>query len=244
MGYGSGSLMRFLRHAIPNSQHEAIELDPTVVEAATEMGLVDPDSACERLAVGDALEYTREATSSEKPKSQQSESQSPRFDGICIDVFDGANLMPPGFYAVPFLERLREEVLEQQDCSFVIHNFHIGTERLEAQLEDAITTYRTVFGTKISGHESESDNEPGGGDSGGGLYSLYKVDSLNTNNHGGNTILIAILNTDHDGSETSTSTNRTANTTSSLLELASLATERWDFTRFNVASRIAHAKPL
>ena len=51
--------------------------------------------------------------------------ESTRFHGICIDVFDGANLMPPGFYSVPFLEKLRDNLLKTEGtCGFVIHNFH------------------------------------------------------------------------------------------------------------------------
>ena len=88
-----------------------------MVEAAIELGLVDPASSCERLVVGGALEY---------PCLETKEiDESTRFHGICIDVFDGANLMPPGFYSVPFLEKLRDNLLKTEGtCGFVIHNFH------------------------------------------------------------------------------------------------------------------------
>ena len=229
MGYGSGSLMRFLRLAIPESQHVAIDLDPTVVEAAIEFGLVDSVSSCETLVVGDALEY---------PCLETKETdESNRFHGVCIDVFDGANLMPPGFYAVPFLEKLRYNLLEKDGCAFVIHNFHVGTERLETQLEDAMESYRTVFGTTSANEAANEDgttkNNPHHTLS---RYSLYRVDSLNTNNHGGNTILIAIANS---GDNVLVSSNN-----SSWLELAALAMEGWEEKRFDIASRIEHLRPF
>jgi hypothetical protein len=226
MGYGSGSLMRFLRHAIPGSQHEAIELDPAVVKAALDLGLVDDASACENLVVGDALAYKRD------------EEAIAGFHGVCIDVFDGSNLMPPGFYSVPFLETLRDNVLggdidggesESENGSetcCVIHNFHVGTERLQNQLEDAMVSYRTVFGNSCcSGAAREEEM----------LHSLYRVDSLNTNNHGGNTILVAIKKTPSTSDDVADS---------SWLELAALATERWEEKRFDVASRILNVRPF
>ena len=229
MGYGSGSLMRFIRNAIPESQHVAIDLDPTVVEAAIELGLVDPASSCERLVVGDALEY---------PCLETKEiDESTRFHGICIDVFDGANLMPSGFYSVPFLEKLRDNLLETDDtCGFVIHNFHVGTQQLEYQLEDAMEAYRNVFGTTSTKAEAANDDGTTYGNPQYPLshHSLYRVDSLNTNTRGGNTILIAVVNFGNDASTNS----------SSWLELAALATEGWEEQCFDLASRIQHAQPF
>ena len=231
MGYGSGSLMRFIRKAIPGSQHVAIDLDPTVVEAAIELGLVDPASSCERLTVGDALEY---------PCLETKEiDESTRFHGICIDIFDGANAMDPVFYSVPFLENLRDNLLEietEGTCGFVIHNFHVGTQRLESQLEDAMESYRNVFRT--TSIKTEATNDDGTTYSNPQYplshHSLYRLDSLNTNNHQGNTILIAVVNFDNDASTNS----------SSWLELAALATEGWDEQCFDLASRIQHAQPF
>ena len=224
MGYGSGSLMRFLRNSIPNSQHTAIDLDPTVANAAVELGLLDSSSPDEALLVGDALEYA-DAKSTELPT---------RFHGVCIDVFDGANLMPPGFYSIPFLENLRDNLLETDGCAFVIHNFHVGTESLTGQLEDAMNSYRTVFGS--SSIKTSKDNNA---DSEYDLlhHSLYLVDSLNTNNHGGNTILIAIFNANDDDEATRTKTQ-------SWLELANIATKRWKEKRFDLACRIENARPF
>lgn len=243
MGYGSGSLMRFLRRAIPKSQHTAIDLDPTVASAAIELGLLDPSSPCETLVIGDALEFP-------------SKKDVRRFRGICIDVFDGANLMPAGFYAVPFLETLRDNLLlldneaNGDSCallsSFVIHNFHVGTERLGAQLENAMESYRTVFGRTNA--ERSKENTTNKKQPQRVLHhSLYRVDSLNTNNHGGNTILIAILNSCGDAAtDTSTSSTSTSSCTTrnSWLELAALATERWEENRFDLVSRIEHAQPF
>lgn len=244
MGYGSGSLMRLLRHVVPESRHEAIELDPTVVEAASELGLFDPDSPCERVLVGDALAYRNndEGRGDEPgPRSYENERSSStqehsRFHGICIDVFDGENLMPSGFYSVPFLQRMYEDVLveisprgggdesqneieneNESNLAFVIHNFHVGNEKLEQQLQQAMAAYRTVFG----------NND---------LHSLYRVDSLNTNNHGGNVILIAIKKINDDTDD--------GGATRSFLELAGLANETWKNTRFDVAFRMDRVRPF
>lgn len=226
MGYGSGSLMRFLRSSIPNSQHTAIDLDPTVVKAAADIGLLDTSSPDEVLLVGDALEYAG-PNSSELPT---------RFHGVCIDVFDGANLMPTGFYSIPFLENLRDNVLERDGCTYVIHNFHVGTDSLAGQLEDAMNSYRTVFGsisTESPTGMERSDNTDLQRDI--LHHSLYLVDSLNTNNHGGNTILIAILNC---------SGNEEATDTHIWHEMAALATEQWKEKRFDVARRVKDARPF
>ena len=256
MGYGAGSLMRFLGKAIPESKHVAIDLDPTVVDAAVQLDLLD--AQCEQLVVGDALEYS---LLSSLPSSKLSLS-SPRFHSVCIDVFDGSNIMPPGFYSVPFLEKIYKDLLQQQQESgdsdnytFVIHNFHIGTKRLAVQLKDAMASYRSVFGSGANAsyccndddHNDDNGEDPN--DEHSNHYNkqqtgqsrvqhlLYKVDSLSTNNHGGNTILIAILQ--------NTQNNKNTNAqTLSLLELAALAREQWGFERFNIASRITNAQPF
>lgn len=230
MGYGSGSLMRFLRRAIPHSQHVAIDLDPTVADAAMDLGLVDPASTYETLVVGDALEY-------HGLDSTQDMDETTRFQCVCIDVFDGANLMPAGFYAVPFLENLRDSLLETSGCSYVVHNFHVGTERLETQLEDAMESYRTVFGsTSAKEVENDEDTRMKSAQQGFSRYSLYRVDSLNTNNYGGNTILIATI-ANSSGNEFSTNDN-------SWMELAELAMERWEEKRFDLVSRIEQIRPF
>ncbi len=230
MGYGSGSLMRFLRRAIPHSQHVAIDLDPTVADAAMYLGLVDPASTYETLVVGDALEY-------HGLDSTQDMDETTRFQCVCIDVFDGANLMPAGFYAVPFLENLRDSLLETSGCSYVVHNFHVGTERLETQLEDAMESYRTVFGsTSAKEVENDEDTRMKSAQQGFSRYSLYRVDSLNTNNYGGNTILIATI-ANSSGNEFSTNDN-------SWMELAELAMERWEEKRFDLVSRIEQIRPF
>jgi hypothetical protein len=235
MGYGTGSLMRFLEHTLPESHHETIELDSTVVEAAIELGLWNPSSPRGTVVVGDALEVRR----SDSYSDSDGNAHSPGFRGVCIDVFDGANLMPPGFYAVPFLENVRDRLLARDDecCSFCLHNFHVGTERLEAQLKDAMESYRTVFGRSGALNQDDGTTEHSRGVL---QHSLYKIDSLNTNNHGGNTILIAI--------QTNGSSNDLARTTGSSCngwaDLAALATDRWNATRFDVTSRIAHAEPF
>lgn len=155
-GLGAGSLLRLLAHVIPESQHVAIELDTTVITAANDLGLVQPPN--QRLVAGNALTYCR-LEDSEEP-----------FDCICIDVFDGNNLLPIDFYSVSFLERLRDTLLENNGN--VIHNFHTGNAKLSRQLEDAVTAYRSVF------------------------PNCHVVSSLDSKPNGGNAIILASLNQD------------------------------------------------
>ena len=83
--------------------------------------------------------------------------------------------MPPGFYSVPFLEKIYKDLLQQQQESgdsdnytFVIHNFHIGTKRLAVQLKDAMASYRSVFGSGANAsyccndedHNDDNEEDP------------------------------------------------------------------------------------
>ena len=283
MGYGSGSLMRLLRHIIPNSQHVAMELDPTVVEAAAELGLFDPTASSsdskndERVLVGDALTYQLSSSSScnnsysyssksnsnsnsNNDHDQEQRRRRRRFDGICIDVFDGQNLMPSEFYSVQFLKRMYEDILVSSDddddddddgrrIAFMVHNFHVGNEKLALQLEDAMSAYRNVFGGEKDVVDGVNKGSYCRRSSGTSSCTLYKVDSLNTNNHGGNVILIAIKKNDNDNGNGNAAAAAVESTTgvvedaAILMELASQANGRWGKNiRFDVASRIKDAR--
>ena len=128
LGYGAGSLVRFLSHYLPDSKHVAVELDKGVVNAARRMKLVTSTNT--RIICADALLYQRDLM--EDP-----------FDCICIDIFDEHNLLPQGFYADEFLEHMFHNILARAGA--VVHNFHLGTPSLGKQLCDATASYSSVF---------------------------------------------------------------------------------------------------
>jgi hypothetical protein len=127
-GYGAGTLPRLLAHHVVDSQHLAIELDTGVVTAAE----ILPAQTSIRIQAGDALAYCR--TEAEKP-----------FDCVCVDVFDGSNLVPHEFYSTEFLLHLRDNILAPS--GFVVHNFHSGGKKRGLQLEQAAAAYSSVFKT-------------------------------------------------------------------------------------------------
>lgn len=203
MGYGSGSLPRLLKEILPNSYHESIDVDPVVADAAVALGLVDPSDPNEQLVTGDAIAYGLK-----EPRPEP-------FDGICIDVFDAENLMPSRFYSVCFLRRMRNDILcsTRKDINassrFVVHNFHVGNKKLAVQLEDALVSYRTVFGEG----------------------NVYIVNSLNNNKGGGNTVLIAVLESEGD------------TCSMDLQQIALRANQEWKKARFDISSRMKHVRP-
>jgi hypothetical protein len=129
-GYGAGTLPRLLAHHAVDSHHLAVELDTGVVAAAE---LLLPAQSNIRIQAGDALAYCR-TDDAEKP-----------FDCVCIDVFDGSNLVPHEFYSTKFLVRLRDNILAPS--GFVVHNFHSGGKKRGLQLEQAAAAYSSVFKT-------------------------------------------------------------------------------------------------
>ena len=146
-GYGAGTLPRLLAHHAVDSHHLAVELDNGVVTAAK----IVPAHPNIRIQAGDALAYCR--TEAEKP-----------FDCVCVDVFDGSNLVPHEFYSTEFLLQLRDNILAPS--GFVVHNFHSGGKKRGLQLEQAAAAYSSVFKT------------------------CWWVDSLDSKANAGNSILL------------------------------------------------------
>ena len=139
LGYGAGSLSRFMANTIPGSRHVAIELDEGVVSAAHQCGLLSPSNKSRiRLEVGDALTYRR-STSSDP------------FDVVFVDIFDGENLLPPEFYSKGYLNHVvYQDFLGGLPDGIIVHNFHTGGKARASQLEDAIKNYRSVFSTTLA----------------------------------------------------------------------------------------------
>jgi hypothetical protein len=149
-GWGAGSLLRLLAHVYPASQHVAVELDATVVEAAHALGLVTTPGRC-CLETGNALDYVRSA--SEEP-----------FDVVCIDIFDGSNHLPADFCTTAFLEHLRDEVLVDGGC--LVQNFHTNGRqhpegRLNVQLREATAAMASVFSNCLSVASLDSSDHCG-----------------------------------------------------------------------------------
>eukprot|EP00984_Skeletonema_dohrnii_P009850 scaffold3797_cov91-Skeletonema_dohrnii-CCMP3373.AAC.5 len=139
LGYGAGSLSRFMANLIPNSKHVAIELDEGVVSAAHQCRLLEHslslDSEPIELLVGDALNYKRSAN------------RDP-FDIVFVDIFDDENILPKEFYSTEFLDNVvYQNYLGGRSDGMVVHNFHTNGKARSAQLADAIKSYRSVFST-------------------------------------------------------------------------------------------------
>jgi len=148
-GYGAGTLSRFMAHTIPDSHHDSVELDRGVVEAAKFCHLVGP-SEKSQLYLMDALKYRRF-------------DQPAPYDCLFVDIFDGDNLLPEGFYSTSFLEHVRTNLLSNHDGrpGMVVHNFHTGNKKLQTQLEEATKSYQKVFPTTIT--VESTDSRPTGG---------------------------------------------------------------------------------
>lgn len=80
-------------------------------------------------------------------------------------MFDADNLLPSAFYSTDFVERLRDDVLGS--TGFVVQNFHTGNDKLYRQLKEAEAAFGSVFD------------------------SCSKVNSLDSKENGGNTIILA-----------------------------------------------------
>lgn len=127
IGFGAGTLVRFLAHQVTDSQHIAVELDRGVVAATEHYIAADSNT---QIIVGDASTYHRPAN------------QEP-FDCITIDVFDDKNLQPEAFYSTAFLEHMRDNLLGPLGA--VVHNFHSGGKKRSCQIDEATVAYRNTF---------------------------------------------------------------------------------------------------
>lgn len=169
LGYGAGSLPRFMANLIPGSRHVAIELDEGVVQAARHCHLLttntgdgwSSDTGEIQLQLGDALTYQRPTMTNPASDNIPQNNQKDFFDFVFVDIFDGKNECPKDFYSEPFLEHVHQNLLGGRTDGMIIHNFHSGGKVRRAQLEDAIQGYRSKFATTL-GVESVSSNPTGG----------------------------------------------------------------------------------
>jgi len=138
LGYGAGSLPRFMANTLPNSKHVVIEIDNGVVKAAHDFNLLDVSSSSGTRQVdlisGDALTY------------QQSNTEDP-YDVVFIDIFDEHNLLPSEFYTEEYIEKIQQNYLGGKASGIVVHNFHIGGKKRKKILQCALKSYRRVFST-------------------------------------------------------------------------------------------------
>lgn len=91
IGLGGGSLVRFLRHYVPEAQVDVVEISPRVTAIAREFFLLEDD---ERVAIeiGDAARFLQEA-----PRPRYGE-----YDLILVDAF-GQKGMAASVYAEGFI---------------------------------------------------------------------------------------------------------------------------------------------
>jgi len=153
LGYGAGSLPRFMANMIPNSKHVAIELDEGVVSAAHQCRLLEQSLSSGEpmieLLVGDALKYRRSKSSN-------------CFDIVFVDVFDDENILPPDFYCTDFLsDVVYQNHLGGRSDGMVVHNFHTGGKARSSQLADAIKNYRRIFSTVLTVESIDSRHTGG-----------------------------------------------------------------------------------
>ena len=154
LGYGAGSLPRFMASLIPNSKHVAIELDEGVIGAAHQCRLLKHSSSLDsepiELQVGDALNYRR-TTNSDPP-----------FDIVFVDIFDDENILPPEFYSTEFLDNVvYQNHLGGRSDGIVVHNFHTSGKARSSQLADAIKSYRSIFSTTLTVESIDSRHTGG-----------------------------------------------------------------------------------
>ncbi|KAL7491642.1 hypothetical protein ACHAWT_001871 [Skeletonema menzelii] len=153
LGYGAGSLPRFMTNLIPNSKHVAIELDEGVVSAAHQCRLLEHSLSSDgepiELLVGDALKYRRSA-------------HSDPFDIVFVDIFDDENILPPEFYCTEFLSDVVDQNhLGGRPDGIVVHNFHTSGKSRSSQLADAIKNYRRIFSTVLTVESIDSRHTGG-----------------------------------------------------------------------------------
>lgn len=138
LGFGSGSLPRFMANILPNSKQVVIEIDDGVVKAAHHCNLLNVSSSSGtsnvELISGDALTY------------QRSNTDDP-YEVVFIDIFDEYNILPSEFYAKEYIEKIQQNYLGGRSDGIVVHNFHTGGKKRKVVFENALKSYRRVFST-------------------------------------------------------------------------------------------------
>eukprot|EP00873_Tetraselmis_striata_P011895 jgi/Tetstr1/432159/TSEL_021616.t1 len=131
LGVGGGSLPMFLAHHFPRSHVDAVELDPVVIDAATQvMGLpAQQDNLC--IHVQDAKNFVIE--------SMQQEGEAV-YDTIFMDVFDGDDNTPTSLLGEEFAAALGS-ILNPEHGALIM-NVHGMSPALPAQ------TFRSALAVK------------------------------------------------------------------------------------------------
>ena len=153
LGFGAGSLPRYIKHILPNSKQVVIEIDDGVIKAAhacTNLLEVSSSSGTSQVELisGDALAY------------QRSNTDNP-YDIVFIDIFDEYNLLSSEFYTKEYIEKIQQNYLGGQSSGIVVHNFHTGGKKRREILEEALKSYRSVFSTVFA--VESIDSFPTGG---------------------------------------------------------------------------------
>lgn len=112
IGLGGGTFPLFLADRFPHMHIDAVEIDPVVVEAATEaMGL--PTALPNlRLHTADAVDVVR---------AKRAEQVAP-YDLVCIDAFNGADEVPCELYSPEFVAELA--AIMHPVHGTILANFH------------------------------------------------------------------------------------------------------------------------
>lgn len=132
LGMGAGSLPSLLGHCCPEAVTiDAVELDSRVAEAAC--GPLGLDTRRVDVHVHDAMAWLSQ---------RAQDSLAMRYDLIFVDIFDGSNRTPEGFYSDAFMRDLRACLAPR---GLVMHNLHSGTADLDNRLDDACQAYSSAF---------------------------------------------------------------------------------------------------
>ena len=138
LGFGSGSLPRFIKRILPRSKQVVVEIDCGIIRAAHDCNLLNVSSSSGtshvELISGDALAYQRPNT--DDP-----------YDLVFIDIFDEYNILPSEFYTKEYIEKIQQNYLGGRSGGIVVHNFHTGGKKREKILQEALKSYRRVFST-------------------------------------------------------------------------------------------------
>ena len=135
IGLGGGSIPSLFRSIYSECRIVAVELDATVIDAATScLGL--RESGDLEVVCGDGLEWVGMMSAHEPSERLQ-------FDIIFVDVFDAMNLTPRAFYSEEFLADARRLLAPG---GMLLHNLHTGSRRLDAAFLQASSNFAAQFG--------------------------------------------------------------------------------------------------
>lgn len=142
LGMGAGSLPSLLSCCCPEATTiDCVELDASVADAAC--GPLGLDTSRITVHVDDALAWlSRRAELAREESAVGATAPCHSYDVICVDIFDGSNRTPEGFYSTAFLRDLRA-CLDARGV--VVHNLHSGGADLDRRLDEACAAYSEAF---------------------------------------------------------------------------------------------------